>query len=88
MAKNFSNLDRNRNSGDALDMITGSSNRDSNPIKKKEEKQFIIKLSSNWHSYLKFDLSKKYEMTMQELVMNALEQTYPELKEKAGPFTK
>lgn len=77
MAKTFNNLNKNRNTNSVLDDIT----KMDKPNKKigvegSEFKSYPLKLPVEVHKKLKFELAQKFDMTLQELIMNAIEQTY------------
>lgn len=79
------NLKRNKNTASSLDNITENILAAKPIVKVNEEdiyKRTSLRLPHEWHDKLKFDLSKKYKKTMHELIMSALEQTYPELLKK------
>lgn len=79
------NLKRNKNNASSLDNITESFLSPKAPVKNVEEdiyKRTSLRLPHDWHEKLKYDLSQKYKKTMHELIMSALEQTYPELLQK------
>lgn len=78
MAKEFKNLDRNKNTGNVLDRLTTQVGV---PYVEKEKKHkfYSYKMPEEWHDVLKFDLSKKYDMNIHELITQALKNSYPEL---------
>lgn len=82
MAKKFMNLDKNVNNSSSLDDITTFTTSDNKKVKsdnKLEYKNFPLKLPVEYHSRLKFKLAEKYDKSMNELIIDALEKAYPEL---------
>lgn len=87
MAKKlFGNLDKNINKASSLDDITSFGQVDPiNEITNKqvlEHKNYPLKLPVTYHAKLKYKLSEKYDSSINDLIIAALEKAYPELLNK------
>lgn len=85
MAKKFTNINRNVNTGSSLDEITSFKSSTLEEVKQKdtpvnkEYKNYLLKLPIEYHSKLKFKISEKSGKNINELIIEAIEKAYPDL---------
>lgn len=81
MAKSFESLKRNKNTGTSLDKVIRQVGEVEKTSEDKEKfRKFTFKIPKDWHDKMKFDLSRTQKKSIQDLIIDALKNTYSELK--------